>query len=151
MKYYRINGNVTAYEADGSQDAYIPAHAVAMTAEEVEAHINPPKTEADLVAAIKARRDQAIESGTVVGGISLYTDERSRNFIDGAALSALMDPDYSLRWLAADGNVHVLTAPQVLALASGVRAHVQACFDVAEAKVAALLNGDEYDLEADWP
>ena len=41
MKYYKdINNNVYAYELDGSQDKLI-GDKVAMTAEEVEAHINP--------------------------------------------------------------------------------------------------------------
>lgn len=42
MKYYKDNnGNVFAYELDGSQDHLI-GDKVAMTAEEVEAHLNPP-------------------------------------------------------------------------------------------------------------
>lgn len=45
MKYYKNeNGDVYAYESDGSQDAYITPNMVQMTAEEVEAHINPPKS-----------------------------------------------------------------------------------------------------------
>ena len=41
MKYYKQNNEVYAYELDGSQDSLI-GDKVAMTAEEVEAHINPP-------------------------------------------------------------------------------------------------------------
>lgn len=41
MKYYIVNGNVTAYEADGSQDKFIPKDAAPMTPEEVEAHLSP--------------------------------------------------------------------------------------------------------------
>ena len=44
MKYYKDNqNNVFAYELDGSQD-YLIGDNVAMTAKEVEAHINPPMT-----------------------------------------------------------------------------------------------------------
>lgn len=44
MKYYKDNqNNVFAYELDGSQDDLI-GDKVAMTAAEIEAHINPPKT-----------------------------------------------------------------------------------------------------------
>lgn len=54
MKYYKDNqGNVFAYELDGSQDHLI-GNKVAMTAEEVEAHINPPKTAEQLQAEINA-------------------------------------------------------------------------------------------------
>lgn len=50
MKFYKdINNEVFAYEEDGSQD-YLIGDKVLMTAEEVEAHINPPKTEAQLLA-----------------------------------------------------------------------------------------------------
>jgi hypothetical protein len=44
MKYYKdTNNDVYAYELDGSQDELI-GDKVAMTADEVEAHINPPIT-----------------------------------------------------------------------------------------------------------
>lgn len=44
MKFYKDNqNNVYAYEDDGSQDHLI-GDKVAMTADEVEAHLNPPKT-----------------------------------------------------------------------------------------------------------
>ena len=49
MKYYKQNNEVFAYEEDGSQDHLI-GDKVLMTAEEVEAHINPPKTEAQILA-----------------------------------------------------------------------------------------------------
>lgn len=41
MKYYKQNNEVYAYELDGSQDHLI-GDKIAMTAEEVEVHINPP-------------------------------------------------------------------------------------------------------------
>jgi hypothetical protein len=41
MKYYKQNNEVYAYELDGSQDHLI-GDKVAMTVEEVEAHLNPP-------------------------------------------------------------------------------------------------------------
>jgi hypothetical protein len=44
MKYYKdTNNNVYAYELDGSQDHLI-GDKVAMTADEIEAHLNPPIT-----------------------------------------------------------------------------------------------------------
>lgn len=50
MKYYKDNqNNVFAYELDGSQDHLI-GNKVQMTAEEVEIHINPTKTEEQLQA-----------------------------------------------------------------------------------------------------
>lgn len=50
MKHYKDNdNNVYAYEEDGSQDHLI-GDKVLMTAEEVELHINPPKTEEQIIA-----------------------------------------------------------------------------------------------------
>jgi hypothetical protein len=43
MIYYKSKtGEVFAYEADGSQDAYIEPSLVRMTDAEVQAHLNPP-------------------------------------------------------------------------------------------------------------
>ncbi|MGP5893650.1 hypothetical protein ACTXY8_22690 [Pseudomonas aeruginosa] len=43
MKYFKSeNGEVYAYEADGSQDEYIKPGLVSMTEAEVQAHLNPP-------------------------------------------------------------------------------------------------------------
>lgn len=44
MKYYKhpTTGEVYAYEADGSQDAFILPDLVQMADEEVQAHLNPP-------------------------------------------------------------------------------------------------------------
>ena len=43
MKYYKApNGDVYAYESDGSQDDYIQPDLVPMTPEEVGAHLAPP-------------------------------------------------------------------------------------------------------------
>lgn len=41
MKYYKLNEEVYAFEADGSQDDYITDEMIAMTDEEVEAHLDP--------------------------------------------------------------------------------------------------------------
>ena len=50
MKYYKdINNEVYAYEEDGSQDHLI-GDKILITQEEVEEHINPPKTEAQILA-----------------------------------------------------------------------------------------------------
>ena len=43
MKYYKLENQVYAFEADGSQDDYIKPEMVLMTSEEVDKHINPEK------------------------------------------------------------------------------------------------------------
>lgn len=44
MKYLKSpdTGEVFAFEEDGSQDEFIPAGLIEMTAEDVHAHLNPP-------------------------------------------------------------------------------------------------------------
>lgn len=49
MKYYKQNNEVFAYELDGSQDHLI-GDKILMTEQEVEAHINPQKTEEQILA-----------------------------------------------------------------------------------------------------
>ncbi len=114
----------------------------------------PADHQAELFAAreaIRRRRDQAIDTGIVVAGVPLHTDERSRSNIMGAALSAMLDPDYSVAWKGADGVFVTLTAEQVIAVAQAIRAHVQACFDREAALLADLDAGQAYDLDHGWP
>ncbi len=44
MKYFKDQetGSVHAFEDDGSQDSFITENLIPMTADEVEAHLNPP-------------------------------------------------------------------------------------------------------------
>ena len=43
MKYYKLENQVYAFEADGSQDEYITQDMVRMTSSEVDKHLNPKK------------------------------------------------------------------------------------------------------------
>lgn len=99
---------------------------------------------------IKARRDMAMAAGITVGGVSLATDDLSQQRITGAALAAMLDPDYAVQWKAGQGFV-ALTASQVIVLAQAMRAHVQACFDREAELLAALETGVPFDIETGWP
>lgn len=48
MKYFILNGEVFAFEADGSQDGYITEDMVKMTEDEVDRHANPEKYLSDI-------------------------------------------------------------------------------------------------------
>ena len=48
MKYFILNGEVFAFEADGSQDGYITEDMVKMTDDEVDRHANPEKYLSDI-------------------------------------------------------------------------------------------------------
>ncbi len=101
-------------------------------------------------AAIAARRDAAIAGGIVLDGLPVATDDLSQSRIMGAALSAMLDPGHTVQWKTPLGFV-ALDAPRVLAIATAIRAHVQACFDREAALLAALAAGEDDDPEGGWP
>jgi len=111
-----------------------------------------PEPPPDWAALIAARRYDAEVGGTVVGGMPIATDDRSKLLINGAALRANRSSDYVLRWKTSDGFVD-LTADQVLAVADAVSEHVQACFDREDALLAAVADGtiNAEMLEEGWP
>ena len=48
MKYYKLNKEIYAFEADGSQDECITEDMVKMTDDEVDRHVNPEKYLSDI-------------------------------------------------------------------------------------------------------
>lgn len=106
----------------------------------------------DMLQVIAARRYEAEVGGITLNGIHVATDDRSKLLISGAALEAVIDPDYTMQWKAGEGFVS-LTGAQVIGLARAVRAHVQACFDREGALVAELESGTLTDamIEQGWP
>ena len=79
-------------------------------------------------AEIAQARYNAEIAGVTVNGVSIKTDRESQGLITGAALKAIQDSTYTCKWKGIDGFVE-LTAPQIIAIADAVRAHVQSCFD----------------------
>ncbi|MCV6429375.1 DUF4376 domain-containing protein [Pseudomonas aeruginosa] len=145
----------------------IPADAVELTDEEYRATagrqvqadasgrpvlVQAPAHVVDPRALIAARRYQAETAGIIVNGMALPTDRDSQALVTGAALAAWMDQDYTCQWKTADGFV-ALAAQQIIALASAMRAHVQACFDREAALLDALAAGTYTDEQLDqgWP
>ena len=78
MKYYKLKDDVFAYEEDGSQDHLI-GDKILMTDEEVEAHINPPKTEAQLNAERKAEIERQLAVLTVTSSKGNVFDANSQS------------------------------------------------------------------------
>ena len=101
--------------------------------------------------AIKARRNQAMNSGMTVAGVPVHTDDQSQSRITGAALAATIDPNTTVKWKASDGGFVMLDAPTIIAVAQAIRAHVQACFDREAELLAALEAGETHDIEEGWP
>lgn len=109
----------------------------------------PPKI--DPLIAIAARRYEAETGGTTVEGMLVNTERDSQALLTGAALQAMLDPNYTVRWKTEGGFVD-LDAQQIIGLAVGVRAHVQACFDREAELVAAVEDGSYTDsmLDEGW-
>lgn len=53
MKYFKKNGQVFAFESDGSQDDLIADEFVAMSDNETAAHLNPPPAVPQLITALQ--------------------------------------------------------------------------------------------------
>jgi len=117
-----------------------------------EGFSEPEPMAVDWPALIAARRYQAEIAGIDIEGMHVDTDDRSKLLINGAALEAMLDPDYVMQWKTPAGFVE-LGADQVLAVARAVRAHVQACFDREAELLAAVSEGviDGEMLEEGWP
>lgn len=109
----------------------------------------PPQEPA---AAIAARRYEAETAGISVNGMPLDTGRDSQALVTGAALAAVIDSAYICQWKTAGGFVD-LDAPQIIAIASAMRAHVQACFD-REAELLDAVAAGTYtaeQLDQGWP
>lgn len=128
MKFYRrIDGGVSAFEVDGSQDKYIPKGAEEMTAEEVEVHLHPviplnlavensvEKTYADVdaiyAAAIGNRKTEyeEAEQAALAFQAAGYTGTASPYVADYAATAGITDQQ---------------SADLIIARANGLRAAV---------------------------
>lgn len=155
------------YSLEYHGESGIPDDAVELTEEEYRATagrqvqadasglpvlVQAPAQVVDPRVLIAERRYLAETAGITVNGMALPTDRDSQALVTGAALAAWMDQDYACQWKTADGFV-ALAAQQIIALASAMRAHVQACFDREAALLDALAAGTYTDEQLDqgWP
>ncbi|HRO00334.1 MAG TPA: DUF4376 domain-containing protein [Nitrobacter sp.] len=97
---------------------------------------------ADLKAYAADKRWQKEVGGITVNGVPIATDDRSKQMIMGARMAAEADSNFTTPWVANDGNVHTLTAAEVIAISNAVLAHVAACF-ATFATVAAKIDSEE--------
>ncbi len=102
---------------------------------------------------IADRRFTAETAGIDVDGLHIDTGRDSQALITGAAVAAILDSGYTLRWKVVGGAFIDLNAEQVLAVASAVRAHVQACFDREADLLQAVSDKTITDemIESGWP
>jgi hypothetical protein len=111
-----------------------------------------PETAPNLARLIAAERYKREGVGITVNGDVIETTRDGQALIAGAAVSAILDPAYKCNWKTASGFVE-LTAPQLIVIATAVRAHVQACFDRELALLQAIEAGTYSDsmLAEGWP
>lgn len=98
-------------------------------------------------AEIAAARYEAECAGITIQGVEIATDRDSQGLILGAVVQAQTTPGYTVNWKTKQGFV-TLTAEQIIAIATVVRAHVQACFD-REAELLPLVDVAETQADLD--
>ncbi|MFN4062331.1 MAG: DUF4376 domain-containing protein [Paracoccus hibiscisoli] len=106
---------------------------------------------ADMRTQIAARRDTAMIAGISIAGMPVATDDVSQGRLAGAALAAVIDPAYTVRWKGRDGVFITLGGQELIGIASAVRAHVQACYDHEADLLAALDRGETPAIDRGWP
>lgn len=111
-----------------------------------------PETEPDWSSLIADHRYAHEIAGVEVNGIPIATDDRSKLLINGAALEAMIDPNYVMQWKTPNGFVE-MNAQMIIFIARAVRQHVQSCFDREAALLVESENGTITDemLEQGWP
>jgi hypothetical protein len=106
-----------------------------------EGSIQPPSLEylaKQLKARVKARRQKAEASGTILNDMVVETDRESQAMLIGAVEHMRRNPDATLKWQMPDLSFVELDKAQIDALADVVSAHVQACF-FRQAEICTLI------------
>ena len=154
MKYLKDNaGVVYAYEADGSQDAWIPKELIAITEAEAD-QLRKPKLSKDQVwELIKAERCRRKAGGVKVGVKWFHSDDGSRIQQIGLVMMGASIPA-NLQWKTMDGSFITMTQALASQVFQAVAASDQAIFTVAEQhRVAMEASADpaSYDYSTGWP
>ena len=134
-RYYSPDGNLEIWEKQ--PEGY-------MTDEQwqiLHLEISVPEFKAIKKREIASLRYEKEISGIIFGDYLIATDRDSQSLITGAALAAIQDSSYTVRWKTASGFI-TLTSDQILSVAQAVRTHVQGCFDK-EADLTAAIDEAE--------
>lgn len=119
----------------------------------------PPldRAKATKLNALEAKRYAVETGGMMVGGVPLRTDRQTASIITAAYVSAKDDPDFQVaNWKVGTGVFITLDAPTIIAIATALRAHVQAAFDREATLSGEILAAatheavDAIDINAGW-
>jgi hypothetical protein len=140
MKYYKdVNNEVYAYEEDGSQDHLI-GDKVAMTEDEIKAHLNPPITleqaKASKLAEVLKDYDSANQAPISYMDTTFQADYKSQDMISKALSAGSVPSDFY--WLDANNNKVPMTYAQLQGLAVLLLERNQVNFDNLQTKKAAI-------------
>lgn len=113
---------------------------------------------AQYLSAISVRRLAAEEAGTTVGGVEVATDRVSQGKLTAAYVKANESSSYQIQnWKGPTGTFTTLSAAEIIAAASAVEAHVQACFNNEAALNTAINSATDatelaaVDINVGWP
>lgn len=140
MKYLKdpISGEVYAFEADGSQDDFIPEGLTPMSETDVFAYLNPVALPTSWD--VDAERDRRIDGGIEFQGVKFQSRTTDRENILGAAQLAFMaamqgaqpgdlrwsNPDQDFIWIASDNSQVPMDAQTVVAFGKSAAERKQA-------------------------
>ncbi|MRX32804.1 DUF4376 domain-containing protein [Aminobacter sp. MDW-2] len=108
------------------------------------------------LASLAAKRWEVENGGMVVGGMAVFTDDRSKLLINGAYRKAEKDPAVIINFKSAAGWV-TLDAATAIALGDALFDHIQASFDRESVLTAAIVAAatkpalDAIDINGGWP
>ncbi len=131
---------------------------VDLTPEEI-AELTPTLEQAKALklGALADQRWSVEVGGMVMDGLPIATDRATASILTAAYVTAKEDPDYSLRFKLGQGQFTTLTASTIIAIATLVRLHIQACFDREDELTDAVLAADSLkgldaiDITTGWP
>ena len=136
---------------DDDADVRIPGVLHVVSAEDAfSAHANEVRRR------LANKRWMVETGGTTIAGMPVPTDRDTQSKLIAARILAKEDPAYTIRWKLPTGFT-TLDAATLIAIADGVRAHVQAAFDredvLTQAINAATTHADldAIDINAGWP
>lgn len=160
MIYYSnpTTGEVFAYENEAEREQFGPAELVPMTPEQVDAHLNPLPTLAEIKAAkwgaIKAERERrTLSGGYQAGGKWFHSDLISRgqqlglNVLNGSVPPGIM-------WKTMDGSFIEMTwalAQQILMAASQSDWAIHQAAEAHKVAMEASADPANYDFSGGWP